>query len=383
MNFKDELVKIEFLVAYADKTWDTAVHEVPRNIFNHGIVDGHDHGLAQWVNDNLMRREAYRQAVQISVYHICDEEEEEDIEPPDLERCQANIRNGSFMSLGKPTVSRCKNKPTTVAFENKPGDDGKKGSMSLCDDCRKVFVKRFGADYATIALISPVCGDCGKNASNNTERIMRDEYRRCFDCHKNWQHAEHCSVESQNDPSIVGYQIAGNQYCTTCIEGVDFNELKDMGFELETPYPIKKGDPDWGVGSVPVCYKCNHEINTLEEKKAASLDFIDEMEFEDRGVKVEFDNLDEGHNGDYNPDDPDDVNLLRFSGSRWNIDHWVAIDDSSYCTQMPAQTSKFVLMMALLHIMKKVGDEVRAGRSVKKICEQLSWISPESFQEDS
>ena len=233
----DELVKIEFLVAYADKTWDTVVHEVPRYVFNHGIVDGHDHGLAQWVNDNLMRREAYRQAVQISVYHICDEEEEEeDIEPPDLERCQANIQNGSFMSFGKPTVARCKAPPTWIAKENEPRDDGKKGSMSLCAECAQTFLRRFGKGYATLVPIEDV------------EKLM-----------------EHICVESQNDPSIVGYQVGGYQYCLSCVEGVDFDELKIKGIELDGPYPIKKGDPDWGVGSVPVCHKCNHEINTVEE----------------------------------------------------------------------------------------------------------------------
>ena len=75
--------------------------------------------------------------------------------PADLERCQAITPNGNtFMTLGgRPGLERCTNKPYVVAKENRPGKDGKRGSMSLCSDCLGVFVRQKGAGFATITQI--------------------------------------------------------------------------------------------------------------------------------------------------------------------------------------------------------------------------------------
>lgn len=68
--------------------------------------------------------------------------------PPDLERCQADVPNGyTFMTLGgRPGLERCKNKPTVIVSETKPGKDGQKGSMSLCDGCLAVLRKQMPRD---------------------------------------------------------------------------------------------------------------------------------------------------------------------------------------------------------------------------------------------
>jgi len=58
--------------------------------------------------------------------------------------------------------------------------------------------------------------------------------------------------------TIVGYQFEGEQICLNCIE--EHLILNNVVFE------IIKGDPDWGPGSVPICCKCGHEINTLPER---------------------------------------------------------------------------------------------------------------------
>jgi hypothetical protein len=56
--------------------------------------------------------------------------------PVDSGRCQAEIREGSFMTLGPRKFSRCTGKPVWVAVEFK---DGKLiGAMSLCASCKKV-----------------------------------------------------------------------------------------------------------------------------------------------------------------------------------------------------------------------------------------------------
>jgi len=61
--------------------------------------------------------------------------------PPDKKRCQAEKPNGvNFMTLGgRREMVRCSNKPTVIITETKPGEDGQKGSMSLCPDCLIVF----------------------------------------------------------------------------------------------------------------------------------------------------------------------------------------------------------------------------------------------------
>lgn len=53
--------------------------------------------------------------------------------PPDLVQCQAEYTDWSFMTLGPRQYFRCKNKPAFVVTENKPGEDGRIGSMSLCE----------------------------------------------------------------------------------------------------------------------------------------------------------------------------------------------------------------------------------------------------------
>lgn len=64
--------------------------------------------------------------------------------PPDLERCQAEIRPAhSFMTLGpRPSYERCREKPTAIVKELKPGEDGQCGSMALCTGCLIQFMQR-------------------------------------------------------------------------------------------------------------------------------------------------------------------------------------------------------------------------------------------------
>jgi len=101
------------------------------------------------------------------------------------------------------------------------------------------------------------------------------------------------------------------------------------------------------------------------------------------GRKVEWVDIGEGWSGDYNPDDPTDTPLLRFDVLQLvdvfdnpNADPvdevWDVIDDASYCTQMPADTSEADLRRAAEIIM----DATYGQTNIKKICEELSWISP-------
>lgn len=79
--------------------------------------------------------------------------DDEGLVPPDINQCQSMIKDGSFMTLGPRKHVRCKEKPVVIATENKPGPDGKIGSMSLCDHCAKMFKEKLGEDYATFTPI--------------------------------------------------------------------------------------------------------------------------------------------------------------------------------------------------------------------------------------
>ena len=98
--------------------------------------------------------------------------------------------------------------------------------------------------------------------------------------------------------------------------------------------------------------------------------------------KVEWIDIGEGWSGDYNPDDPTDTPLLRFDVLELTKVEglfsdspeleWEVLDDASYCTQMPADTSEADLRRAAEIIM----DATYGKTNIKKICEELSWISP-------
>ncbi len=93
----------------------------------------------------------------------------------------------------------------------------------------------------------------------------------------------------------------------------------------------------------------------------------------DGTVKVEWVNLGEGWAGDYNPNDSEDDNLLRFDVCVLRDGDWVDPGDASYCTQMPARESDEVLIQALKEIVGEVSGKI--GHH-KKILENLSWIGP-------
>jgi hypothetical protein len=75
--------------------------------------------------------------------------------PPDPKQCQAEKPNGvTFMTMGgRHKMVRCTNEPVFIVTEKKPGEDGQKGSMSLCASCLAVFAKQAPEGYATITHI--------------------------------------------------------------------------------------------------------------------------------------------------------------------------------------------------------------------------------------
>jgi hypothetical protein len=90
-------------------------------------------------------------------------------------------------------------------------------------------------------------------------------------------------------------------------------------------------------------------------------------------VRIDWVNLGEGFDGDYDPENPDDVNLLRFDVYRNNGIDWVEVDDGSYCTQVPANANHSSLRLILTSFMDYIYDDIVSVGKSKRKCEQLSW----------
>ena len=100
---------------------------------------------------------------------------------------------------------------------------------------------------------------------------------------------------------------------------------------------------------------------------------------------VEWVNIGEGICGDYNPDDPEDINLLRFDVSYADKSRstavetvWEEVEDASYCTNTPADTPVEDLVRLLYAVFKEYRSKIDdyPEVSLKKLGEGLSYISP-------
>lgn len=120
-----------------------------------------------------------------------------------------------------------------------------------------------------------------------------------------------------------------------------------------------------------------------------NIDACTPMSIRDSVLRVDWYNADESLCGDYDPDDPDDINLLRFDvyvmrePEKWDDsdDGWRAVEDASYCTNIPANAPEEVLERALRVLFREYRDAIGdyPYYSVKKLGERLSHISDSDF----
>ena len=98
-------------------------------------------------------------------------------------------------------------------------------------------------------------------------------------------------------------------------------------------------------------------------------------------VRADWYDAGEGICGDYNPEDPDDIPLLRFDIYKKEGEDWVEVDDASYCTRMPVKENLEILTRSLYIIFKEYNNVLKddPDASVKKLGESLSWISPDDL----
>lgn len=127
---------------------------------------------------------------------------------------------------------------------------------------------------------------------------------------------------------------------------------------------------------------------TITKNKGEYPDVELRMRAENERIRVDLVDLGEGYNGDWDPNDPDDDRLLRFDVYYKDPDDkdmdWTEVDDASYCTNLTLGDPEDVLEKAVTAIFKRYDDvatHIISGGSVKKMGEELSWISAEDFEE--
>ena len=106
------------------------------------------------------------------------------------------------------------------------------------------------------------------------------------------------------------------------------------------------------------------------------LAYGEELELVKDNVKVIWENIGEGYNGDYDEEDPEDDNLLRFTVYVKEDECWMQVDDSSYCTYVTADTDNEKLMELLNVLMVEFYNVLHYDiyASVKKLGETMSFI---------
>jgi len=98
--------------------------------------------------------------------------------------------------------------------------------------------------------------------------------------------------------------------------------------------------------------------------------------YEQGDVRVEWDDIGEGVSGDYNDNDPDDIALLRFYfATRNSAGEWEDLENGSYCTRFPVDSTPQQRAQALELLMDRAYDDILAG-NYKRTIEELSWIEP-------
>lgn len=102
-------------------------------------------------------------------------------------------------------------------------------------------------------------------------------------------------------------------------------------------------------------------------------DFADK-EFIKGDYRVMWEWIGEGWSGDYDPDDPLDTRLLRFSCDKYVDGEWEQMDDASYCTALPINTPTEHLEIAADRIFDAIENA-----SYKRELEYLSWFDPSDF----
>lgn len=98
------------------------------------------------------------------------------LETVNHDACQADIKgpyNPFQLGAPPPRFRPCGKKPTWYARETKAGPDGRKGAMSLCDDCKVECEKRFDGSVTFKPLVG--WNEKFHQLHDNPDSVPRDE----------------------------------------------------------------------------------------------------------------------------------------------------------------------------------------------------------------
>lgn len=131
--------------------------------------------------------------------------------------------------------------------------------------------------------------------------------------------------------------------------------------------------------SDPADYARKHWAKAIEEAPNIYLR-RDIIRVQWKYIGVQWKYVGEGIGGDYNKDCEFDMPLWRFYISMLSESYadgkeiWYYVKDASCCTTLDLDTPKILLQKFAQMILDKVEDNINNGRSIKKICEEFSWI---------
>lgn len=112
-------------------------------------------------------------------------------------------------------------------------------------------------------------------------------------------------------------------------------------------------------------------------------------------AKVVLEFIGEGFSEDYDPNDPDDKPLIRFSLYRkddgdprlegnWDFsscnNDWLSVNDGSYCTLLSVNDDRDKLVKAANVILQEVESGLTDCQRQKRLYEYLSYISVETLE---
>lgn len=251
------------------------------------------------------------------------------------------------------------------------------------------------------------CTQCGARGSEG--------YSDVFDSHYSVQNAEGCEIEFE---PIAVEPLSDDDLLCEAGDTID-NAVQDLlnalsvtpvEWDMSLIAQVKNAAESilkarnipvcipWENEDGHICYslpneRCAHcpRSCTIPDKLTIAIHDDDDvvMSIYDDVLRVDWYNAGEGICGDFNPDDPKDVNLLRFDvyikGNEDGTKEWLEVTDASYCTNMPATAPEAVLEKALKCIFKRYRDVISGPThpSVKKLGEELSHISEDDFSTES
>lgn len=108
-------------------------------------------------------------------------------------------------------------------------------------------------------------------------------------------------------------------------------------------------------------------------------------------LAVELAHIGEGWEGEYDPGDPDDEPLLRFSVLGQTLDgEWISLERTSYCTGLSAHAAWEVRLAVAAQVFNEVahllspgpGEDITedTGRNAKRTCQGLSHLNEQELE---